>query len=290
MSPHGRRKSVDSSDSTSSSSDSDGSHKYGKIKKNEKGKKDKKDKKARLEGRAVEPPFGGHGSGMQMPLMPDLSFPGHRVMPAMPAAFQGATPAHQSSTPASGYRIPLHASSPFPEAHLAGVPPCHDVDGSPVYFGSALFDKSVHPCKVAPRLPCPCSVAYGGTEVSHNGRFDLLPFDPSTMELVRTSDGHIPQGRRPVEGGYEEGGNALYHGIAVRIKDGKEVRVPGKVGTHLYVLSPLRPTIVAHDHSSGGCNFSFAGGEHVVTKDYEILYVPSPSPSHSAHLHCSCWK
>ena len=49
------------------------------------------------------------------------------------------------------------------------------------------------------------------------------------MEFVRTSRGLIPQGRRPVEGGYEENGAKLYHAVAMV----NGVRVPGKTGAHL---------------------------------------------------------
>jgi len=93
-------------------------------------------------------------------------------------------------------------------------------------------------------------VAYGGNERPHYGRYDLLPFTPDTMELVRTSHGHIPPGRRPVEGGYEEHGARLYHAVA----EVNGVRAPGKTGEHL-----------------AACNVGFGGGEHTVTTNYEIL-------------------
>ncbi|KAF8920299.1 hypothetical protein CPB85DRAFT_1274436 [Mucidula mucida] len=259
MSPHGRRKSVDSSSSSSSDSDSGSDYKHGKVKK-EKKSKDKKSKDSKKKGDKHlgghnESPFGSGAPSMpQAPLMPDLNAPGHRVMPAIPPAFHNATSSPANAPPASGYRIPLHPTAVFPEQSVAGVPPCHDVDGSPVFFGSALLDKSVQPCKVVPRLANPCSVAFGGREMSHNGRYDLLPFDPATMELVPASKGQVPVGRRLVEGGYEENGNALFHGVA----SVRGTRVPGKVGTHL-----------------GGCNVSFGGGEHIVRDHYEVLYVAS---------------
>jgi len=132
-----------------------------------------------------------------------------------------------------------------------GRPPLHDADGvSPVFFGSAIFDNSVHPCKVVPALDPKCMVPYGGKEHHHHGRFDLLPFDPNTMELIYVSHGHIPAGRRPIEGGYEDNGNKLYHGVATV----NGVRVPGKTAPHL-----------------GGCNVSFGGGEHNIQDNYEIL-------------------
>jgi hypothetical protein len=66
-------------------------------------------------------------------------------------------------------------------------------------------------------------------EYEHHGLYDLLPFDPATMEWVAASNGLIPDGRRPIEGGYDENGQKLYH--AMGIIDG--VRVPGKTGVHL---------------------------------------------------------
>ncbi|OCH95380.1 hypothetical protein OBBRIDRAFT_709083, partial [Obba rivulosa] len=153
--------------------------------------------------------------------------------------------------PPSGFRVALTTGAPFPPAQQAGQPVSFDADGrSPVFVGSAIFPNSVHPCKIAPHLAPPCRVAYGGRELEHHGRYDLLPFDPHTMEWVPASQGQIPFGRRPVEGGYEENGTKLYHGLATI----RGVRVPGKVAEHL-----------------GGCNAAFGGGEHVVRTDYAIL-------------------
>lgn len=84
-------------------------------------------------------------------------------------------------------------------------------------------------------MPTPARVPYGGGEHEHQGRYDLLPFAPDMMEWVRASKGHIPNGRRPVEGGYEENGAKLYHALAV--VDG--VCVPGKTGEHLVRSSLL---------------------------------------------------
>ncbi|KAG0706825.1 hypothetical protein DFH29DRAFT_980263 [Suillus ampliporus] len=132
--------------------------------------------------------------------------------------------------PPSGTRIPLHLNSAIPDLRQTGAPPCYDADGvSPVFIGSAIFQSSVHPCKIAPHLPFPCRVPYGGTEVEHQGRYDLLPFDPATMEWVRTSLGRIPHGRDPIAGGYEENGPHLYHALA-RVG---QTWVLGKTGEHL---------------------------------------------------------
>ena len=138
----------------------------------------------------------------------------------------------QSAPPPSGFRLPLTATGQFP-TNQAGQPVANDLDGSPVFVGSALMERSVHPCKIVPNLQPPCRVPYGGGEFEHRGRFDLLPFDPMTMEWVHTSQGRIPTGRRPVEGGYEEHGGKLYHALGTV----NGVKVPGKTGEHLVRLS-----------------------------------------------------
>ncbi|KAI6115649.1 hypothetical protein EDD16DRAFT_1482553 [Pisolithus croceorrhizus] len=155
--------------------------------------------------------------------------------------------------PPSGYRVALDVSSPFPGSSKTMEPPCFDADGiSPVYVGSAIFDNCVHPCKIAPQLIPACRVPYGGVELEHRGRYDLLPFDPDTMIWVTTNRGRIPYGFTPIQGGYEENGTSLYHAIGVV----KGVRVPGKAGMHL-----------------GGCTVAFNGVEHTITRNYDILYV-----------------
>ncbi|KAG1793567.1 uncharacterized protein BJ212DRAFT_1490395 [Suillus subaureus] len=130
---------------------------------------------------------------------------------------KGPPPPYPTRPPPSGTRIPLQSNSTFPNPAYTKAPPCHDADGiSPVFIGSAIFQRSVHPCKIAPHLPNPCRVPYGSAEVEHNGRYDLLPFDPETMEWVRTSLGRIPHNRDPVAGGYEESGQSLYHAMGLR--------------------------------------------------------------------------
>jgi hypothetical protein len=49
------------------------------------------------------------------------------------------------------------------------------------------------------------------------------------MEWVKTSGGRLPQGRRLVEGGYEENGGQLYHACASI----HGIDVPGKTAEHL---------------------------------------------------------
>ncbi|KAH9068313.1 hypothetical protein EDB83DRAFT_497921 [Lactarius deliciosus] len=158
-------------------------------------------------------------------------------------------PGPAAQVPPSGHRVQLGV---FPGIDITHEAPFTDADGkSPVFIGSAILeDGSVHPCKIAPCLPgAPCRVPFGGDELEHHGRYDLLPFVPELMEFVVTSRGHVPPGRRPVKGG-SESGHELYHAVAVI--DG--VKVPGKAGFHL-----------------GGCNIPFGGREHIVTEKYEIL-------------------
>ncbi|KAI1796840.1 hypothetical protein LXA43DRAFT_859534, partial [Ganoderma leucocontextum] len=153
------------------------------------------------------------------------------------------------AAPSSGFRIPLSDNMPFP-TQQAGQPVTFDADGhTPVFIGSALFERAVHPCKIVPTFQPPARVAWGGGEREHRGRYDLLPFDPNAMEWVPTSHGQLPPGRRLVEGGYEENGEKLYHAMAVV----QGVRVPGKTGAHLR-----------------GANVPFGGQEHCVEK-YEVL-------------------
>ncbi|KAJ3573631.1 hypothetical protein NP233_g2307 [Leucocoprinus birnbaumii] len=159
-------------------------------------------------------------------------------------------PMSNNAPPPSGFRVPLRTDSDFPPPEQRGPPVSYDADKtSPVFIGSALFESSVHPCKIGPHLRPHALVPYGGTEYGHNGRYDLLPFVPQQMEWVHTSYGRIPSGRRPIEGGYEENGGKLYHAL-VNVNG---LMVPGKTGEHL-----------------GGANVSF-GGQELVYQEYEIL-------------------
>lgn len=232
------------SDSDSDSGSGGGSDdEYKKHKKHsKKDKKDKKDKKRKDDDKygwnehqnALTPSASSMPQFPLAPLAPTpvhqpnfnrdnaLSPPGHVVAPRPPS--------RQAQAPPSGFRIPLTSDAPFPPPQQAGQPPSYDLDGvTPTFFGSALFPNSVHPCKIVPSMGSPCRVPYGGTEWEHNGRYDLLPYRPDTMELVPASEGKIPYGRRPVEGGYEDDGAKLYHALAVV----NGVRVPGKTGEHL---------------------------------------------------------
>lgn len=142
--------------------------------------------------------------------------------------------------PHSGQRIHLNSSQDsfknisFPGPEIAHLPPCIDVDGSPVYLASAVdFKGGVHPCKVAPHLaPALVRVPFNGEEVSHYGEYELLPFVPEVMEYVPSSMGRVPEGRNAILGGYE-GENKLYHALATI----EGVQVPGKAGPQFVSVS-----------------------------------------------------
>ena len=89
--------------------------------------------------------------------------------------YQGPPPSYgdYKPTPPSGYRVPLRTDDYFP-SDRAGPPVAFDLDGSPIFIGSAILDNSVHPCKVAPHLMPACRVAYLEKEQEHDGRYDLL--------------------------------------------------------------------------------------------------------------------
>jgi len=182
----------------------------------------------------------------------------HEPPPSYTASAPGAIAVpvglpQKQQVPPSGYRIPLSSPGgpPFPGVERTRGAPFTDADGtSPVFIGSAILQYSVHPCKIAPNQPRPCYVSYGGEEIVHEGRYDLLPFVPEHMEFVSTSGGRIPPGRRPVKGGFEHDGKELYHAVAFV----EGIKVPGKTGVHL-----------------NGCRIPYNGEEHIMDENYEIL-------------------
>ncbi|CAE6478134.1 unnamed protein product [Rhizoctonia solani] len=125
----------------------------------------------------------------------------------------------------SGHRIPCSGNENIPEVVFDTQTEFYDIGGHPIYVASALMGDSVQPCK-----------------------YDILPITQD-MEWVPTSNGGIPYGRTPVEGGYE-GDNPLYHAYT-QVHGAK---VPGKTGAHL-----------------GGANIAFGGQELVFPSDYYIF-------------------
>ncbi|GAA6019737.1 hypothetical protein JCM10207_009247 [Rhodosporidiobolus poonsookiae] len=156
-------------------------------------------------------------------------------------------PYASAQAPPAGLRVPTSTTSAFPPIQQTGPAPFADLDGSPVWVASALVgSNSVHPCKVARGK---CMISYGGAEKHHQGRYDILPITQD-MEYVEASYGKLPKGRRPVEGGFEQGGQHLFHALTTI----NGVQVPGKTGEHLH-----------------GANFPWGGGETVKEVDYRVL-------------------
>jgi len=248
MTPSQRRRSIDSSSSSSESSPSTHNLSHS----------EEQAADPRLEGEKGATTTGGAGSGSGDTQTKTSSARGdHEPPPSYTASApsSSASAALLQQIPPSGYRIPLSSlgevTSPFPGVERTRGAPFTDADGkSPIFVGSALMQYSVHPCKIAPKLPQPCYVSYGGAEIVHDGRYDLLPFVPEHMEFVLTSSGRIPPGRRPVKGGFEHDGKELYHAVAVI----EGIKVPGKTGSHL-----------------NGCRIPYNGEEHIVNDNYEIL-------------------
>lgn len=131
--------------------------------------------------------------------------------------------------PPSGHRIPLDGKSPFPDESITGPPPFRDVDGSPVFVGSGIMGDSVHPCKICPARSPACIISYGGQEILHEGRYDLLIIDDELMEWVESVRKDVPPNRKGVEGGYEDHGVRLYHALGSKYG----MTIPGKIGVHL---------------------------------------------------------
>jgi selenocysteine lyase/cysteine desulfurase len=152
--------------------------------------------------------------------------------------------------------IDLTGFSSLPSERETGPPPTRDADNStPVFFGRAYISGTVQPCKILPVSGEPkCMVPFGGQEVEHKDRFELLVYNPNVMELVHSFDGKIPTERKPVGGGREKNGQ-LYHGLGNAREGfvGDYTRVPGKAAEHLR-----------------GCNVPFAGKE-VEVRNCEML-------------------
>lgn len=139
-------------------------------------------------------------------------------------------------------RISLKLTDAFP-FDRAGPPVARDAAGHAVFLGSALFivggERSLQPCKIVPALhPHGCLVPYGHEEHIHTGRYELLPFDAGRMEWVRPGERDrevVPQGRVPVEGGYERDWRGVRQGLyfGLGLLYGEREVLPGKVGMHL---------------------------------------------------------
>jgi len=192
-----------------------------------------------LGGLAQEFLSGGGGGGHGLLREGGTAVPG--AAPTIPS-----NPATGPGTGASGQRIPASTTEPFPSQAAGPAPPFVDSTGQPVYVGSALVDPAnVQPCRVTPSA---VYIAEHGAEVTHTGRYDLLPLTDA-MEWLPASGGAPPAGKRLVEGGIESG-LPLHHACA-RVDS---VLLPGKAG----------PTL-------GGAQIPDSGTAHFFAQDYYAL-------------------
>ena len=108
-------------------------------------------------------------------------------------------------------------------------PPCTAMySGDPEYFATSSGP---------PHEPTPTRASISGRRIACNdpwttkgGPFTVLPFDPDLMVLTSTSGGIIPDGRRPIEGGFEKterGRRVLYHVVA---KTKNNIPFIGRIG------------------------------------------------------------
>ena len=117
-------------------------------------------------------------------------------------------------------------------------------------------------------------LSYDGKEIdtdwaSTEQPVEIVGIDLNIMEWVPTNLGHIPIGMQPVEGGYDNDDQRLYH--AAFVFDG--CTVPGKTGEHL--VSFIRPAIsftsLHGNIRQNGAMFPWGGKECFKENDYKIL-------------------
>jgi hypothetical protein len=151
--------------------------------------------------------------------------------------------------PRSGYRTQFAQNQAQPLATLDPKAPFVDVDGTtPIYVGSAYIDGAVVPCKVVVQDRLRAFVPYYGECVIED--FTILRIDLSRMEWVLASNGEVPTGREPVEGGWEPSYGRFFHAYG----DVGGVKVPGKTSTTI-----------------GCAKLAWLGGEEARSSDYFIL-------------------
>jgi len=135
--------------------------------------------------------------------------------------------------------------------------------GQGCFVGSATREtsdgrRSVHPCLVDRwQDPC-CLVPYEDGVLEHRGRYTILRITDD-MEWVSASNGILPGGWVPVEGGYDERGRRLYHAADVGLQ------FSGSTAPHLR-----------------GAHFVFWNSMPRFYKEYKILCWTSPPDEEGA--------
>jgi hypothetical protein len=69
------------------------------------------------------------------------------------ARFTGKSPSTDKAF-AFGSRVTVNAGDVFPDEATVGVAPFRDLDGRPLYVGTAILDDSAVPCQVRPPSAC----------------------------------------------------------------------------------------------------------------------------------------
>ncbi|KAG9097118.1 hypothetical protein FS749_007025 [Ceratobasidium sp. UAMH 11750] len=165
------------------------------------------------------------------------------------ARFTGKSPSTDKAS-AFGPRVTIYDGDVFPDETTVGVAPFRDLDGRPLYVGTAILDDSAVPCQISPEsLANSKRPSTRRTREAHPTRYDVLVIS-SSMQWVPTEHGKLPPQRCPVHGGHEHSSPHLYHAIA-RIGN---TFIPGKTSPAL-----------------GGAYVTYDGEEYFFDSDYYVL-------------------
>ena len=108
----------------------------------------------------------------------------------------------------------------------------NEMDSNKWFFASVLHEGSITPSWAYPS-GTPSYFAYEGTTVATcTGPYSILPYLRDRMVLVPATDGKIPAGVTPVEGGKDKQGRLLYHAVGWISGSGKG-RMMGMAAEHL---------------------------------------------------------
>jgi hypothetical protein len=155
---------------------------------------------------------------------------------------------------------------------VTSLPAATDLDGTTsLYFGSAILPGEILPGKVVQMRTC--QVLHNDAVVERNVGFSILPFSVE-MELVPTSRGVIPQGRRPVQGNYDVQGRKLYHAMLYAV--GRQF--PGMCAEHLVSASLITWCLSNRIRNrllviQGGAQGVLQGKKYTLETGYTILWV-----------------
>ncbi|TPX38117.1 hypothetical protein SmJEL517_g00352 [Synchytrium microbalum] len=157
--------------------------------------------------------------------------------------------------------------------------------GHPLYIARAFIDGGVHPGKCGPHMhPTGAHVAYGGHETIKND-YEVLTVDKSSQPFYRWE--RISQGittmiemkdqgiLKPVTGGYEKDGRALYVCQAIHEDDKGQSVHPGKCGMHMPEggeKSNVSAARILYSSTLILAHYAF-GGKEKITERFAILVL-----------------